>query len=145
MSESMATKDEVREKMGGKTPVGACVVLSELGKIYLIKRKGSHGAGTWSVPGGWIDQGEDAIDAARRELLEETGIDNASLRHFGYTDDKHPEGWTGITLWFEATDWNKDPEIMEPNKIAEAGWFFMEELPEPLFAPFVAALDKILK
>lgn len=131
------------ETVRGKTPVGACVVLLSVNTIYLIRRKGSHGAGTWSVPGGWIEQDETASDAAKRELLEETGTD-AELHWLGYTDDQHPEGWTGITLWFVALGWTKEPQIMEPEKIAEAGWFPLEFLPEPLFAPLAGAVGKLL-
>ena len=128
----------------GKTPVGTCLILRTNGKIYLLKRAGSHGAGTWCVPGGWIDQGEDAKDAAARELKEETGIDEAHLRFVGYSNDKHPEGWTGISLWYEVTKRNKEPVIMEPDKATEDGWFPMHDLPEPLFAPMIAALGKVI-
>lgn len=42
--------------------------------VLLIKRRWPPHAGAWALPGGHLDTGEDPRTAARRELLEETGI-----------------------------------------------------------------------
>lgn len=47
--------------------VGVAVIVKRGGKILLIKRQGSHGAGTWAPPGGHIDFGESVEETARRE------------------------------------------------------------------------------
>ena len=50
------------------------------GRILVAQRaEGSHLGGTWEFPGGKIRDGEDAADAARRELLEETGLEACDL------------------------------------------------------------------
>jgi 8-oxo-dGTP diphosphatase len=55
--------------------VGVSVILHNAGgKLLLGKRKGSHGAGTWQFPGGHLDYGEEIVDCAAREVLEETGL-----------------------------------------------------------------------
>lgn len=54
--------------------VGA-VVLDNMNRILLIKRKNPPGAGKWSVPGGHLTLGESIYNAALRELHEETGIE----------------------------------------------------------------------
>lgn len=55
-------------------PSVAVVVSDGNGRIVLVKRKSEPGKGKWSLPGGFIDDGESAIQAALRELEEETGL-----------------------------------------------------------------------
>lgn len=53
--------------------VGTCVIpILPDGRIVLIQRRDS---GCWGLPGGLVDWGEDIETAAKRELLEETGLD----------------------------------------------------------------------
>ncbi|OLP17123.1 NUDIX hydrolase [Leptolyngbya sp. 'hensonii'] len=47
------------------------------GRIVLIRRRDN---GRWSIPGGIIDWGEDIPTAARRELVEETGLTLIQIR-----------------------------------------------------------------
>lgn len=53
--------------------VGA-VILTEEGRVVLVKRQHEPSAGTWSLPGGAVEVGETARDATAREILEETGL-----------------------------------------------------------------------
>lgn len=51
------------------------------GNILLIKRASSEkdDPGSWDIPGGKIEKGEDIFTALKREVLEETGIDSSQL------------------------------------------------------------------
>jgi ADP-ribose pyrophosphatase YjhB (NUDIX family) len=54
--------------------VGIGVVVLKPGAVLLVRRGKPPNMGAWSLPGGAQEVGETAEDAARRELLEETGV-----------------------------------------------------------------------
>jgi 8-oxo-dGTP diphosphatase len=99
-------------------------------EVLMIKRKGADGEGTWSVPGGWIDNGESPSEGALRELAEELGSDLkvTNVHYVGVTNDLHPEGTHSVTLHYFA-DWVEgEPVINEPDKITEVVWMGKEEI-----------------
>ena len=53
--------------------VGAVVVVD--GRILLVQRGRPPSAGSWSIPGGRVEEGETLAAALRREVAEETGLD----------------------------------------------------------------------
>ncbi|MBX9745935.1 MAG: NUDIX hydrolase [Hyphomonadaceae bacterium] len=59
-----------------KTPIAAVgVVCFRAGQVLLVRRGKPPLEDSWSLPGGRIEWGERAVDAARRELKEETGCE----------------------------------------------------------------------
>jgi len=62
--------------------VTADAVVIRGGQILMIRRKRLPGAGLWALPGGFVEQDEVVLDAALRELTEETAleVDEAELR-----------------------------------------------------------------
>jgi 8-oxo-dGTP pyrophosphatase MutT (NUDIX family) len=70
--------------------VALCVVIDEDVPSLLITRRSAslrNHAGQWALPGGHRDPGESIEDAARRELLEETGVEVAADDVLGLLDD----------------------------------------------------------
>jgi ADP-ribose pyrophosphatase YjhB (NUDIX family) len=74
--------------------VGIGVVLFRDDTVLLIRRGRPPAEGAWSLPGGAQRLGETAEQAARRELLEETGILAGPLLLAGHVDSIHtdPDG-----------------------------------------------------
>lgn len=64
--------------------VGAVVVRD--GKILLVKRRNPPSANMWSLPGGHVEPGESVLEAAVRELEEETGVVGRPLGVIDITD-----------------------------------------------------------
>lgn len=123
--------------MGNSYPrVGVGVFVWKNGKFIMGQRLGSHGANTWSVPGGHLEFGESWVAAAQREVLEETGLHITNVRFLAATNDifladnKHY-----VTIWVES-DWQDgEPTITEPDKLITLEWHNFQDLPAPLFDP----------
>ena len=77
MSE-MAICDECNGWLNPALAADAAVRRGE--SVLLIQRKHPPMTGAWALPGGFVDQGEDPIHAAVRELEEETGLKGTKPR-----------------------------------------------------------------
>jgi len=67
----------IERKLPLRTGVGI-IVLNKQNKIFVGKRKDNPGD-KWQMPQGGVDEGEDYITAMKRELKEETGIENIKI------------------------------------------------------------------
>ena len=67
----------IEQKLPLRTGVGI-IVLNKQNKIFVGKRKDNPGD-KWQMPQGGVDKGEDYITAMKRELKEETGIENIKI------------------------------------------------------------------
>lgn len=115
--------------MSQRNPVPTVDIIIEIeGKIVLIKRKNPPAG--WAIPGGFIDCGESAEDAARREAKEETGLDIESLKQFHvYSEpDRDPRQHT-ISIVFVAQA-HGNPSARDD--AAEIGLFDRSTLPAEL-------------
>lgn len=116
--------------------VGVGVFIWKDGKFLMGKRLGSHGADTWSIPGGHLEFGESWEQTATREALEETGLAVTNIRFLAITNDIfEKENKHYITIWVEC-DWLRgEPTITEPDKWIDQQWRDFKSLPSPLFEP----------
>lgn len=116
--------------------VGVGIIVVKKGKILMGKRKGAHGEGTWSVPGGKLEYGENIEECADREVSEETGIKIDGAQFVGVTNDVfQKENKHYITIWMRARYKSGEIVIAEPDKFLEIKWVDPTHLPEPLFLP----------
>ncbi len=103
-------------------------------EILLIRRAHDPFAGSWALPGGFIDAGETPQDAARRELSEETGIVSADgLRLVGVygAPGRDPRGWT-VSVAYRVSI-SGEPAIRAGDDADDARWFAEDQLPPLAF------------
>ena len=128
--------------MGEKPRVGTAILITKGDKVLLMKRKGHHGTGTWSTPGGHLDFGETPEDCAAREAKEEVGVDVVDIRFRSVTNDLfEASGRHYITVWMEGKPLG-EPFIASKREVEEIGWFHWDALPQPLFLPLENLVNK---
>jgi len=117
----MVTVDAVVFKLDRGTP-----------RVLLIQRGNEPFKGEWAVPGGFVDMDEELLDAALRELHEETGLTGITLEqmHTFGKPGRDPRG-RNITICFFG--------IAKPTQRAKGGddavkakWFDINKLPANL-------------
>lgn len=120
--------------------VGVGVIIRRNGKILVGQRKGSHGEGCWSIPGGHLEFGETIEECARREVLEETGLVLGEVKPFSLvTNDIFAADWKHyVTCWAMADLPDDDVQVaanLEPEKCAGWEWHEWQNIPKPHFKP----------
>lgn len=109
-------------------------ILNEKSEVLLLHRRGNHGAGTWSAPGGHLEYGESFEECAIREAREEAGIAVSDLQLIGVRNDIFQvEGKHYVTLSMRTKQYQGEPKIMEPDVFDDIQWFPLDALPSPLF------------
>jgi bis(5'-nucleosidyl)-tetraphosphatase len=110
------------------------IVINKEGKIALANEH------LWGFPRGGVDEGEDYIEAAKREVLEEVGLkDFTSIeelgeyeRYPGHVTKDTPGAYPmEIHMFLFKTDYNGKLTPQDSN-VKEAGWFTYEEALERL-------------
>lgn len=119
--------------MGPYVKIGVNIFLIRDNKILFGKRIGKVGYGTWCLPGGHFEYGESLIDAAKRELKEETGITANDLEFLHLINDPDKETHY-VHINFLAKDFQGEAQVTEPENFAEWKWFDMSNLPKEIFS-----------
>ena len=113
----------------------AVVVTSHEHVLFGRRRLGDDGF-EWQLPGGWVQSGESLQQAARREVLEETGLILRELRFAGFTNNIFSPRKHSISLNFEAECVDSGALVTTENEKCQ-GWEWKRwaDVNERLFLP----------
>lgn len=92
-------------------------------KILLVKRSNHPSIGFWALPGGFVDMEENLEDSAKRELLEETGIENLTMEQIAaYGNYDRDPRTRVITTAYMALVQGQELEAHAGDDAADAVW-----------------------
>ena len=109
-----------RLPLGGRPVVDVAVGVLRApdGRVLLAERKaGKDAAGFWELPGGQVDPGESAAEAAARELLEEVGVRALDLAPWRVYEHDFPAKRVRLH-WFHVRRWSGEPNGREGQRLA---------------------------
>lgn len=135
--ERLLTEEELGRRPRLSRLASYGIVTDPAGRILLsLIAEGFPGGGTWHLPGGGVDPGEDVRGALRREVLEETGQDGVVGRLITVASHHRvpPTGTEVYAVWVFShvhVPHPGDPRVLEVDgSTADCGWFTPEEVVE---------------
>jgi 8-oxo-dGTP diphosphatase len=126
-------------------PTASALVVRD-GMLLLTRRAREPMAGWWDVPGGFVEPDEHPRDAARRELLEETGLEVELGEMIGVFPDRYgDDGVPTLNLFYAARV--VGGEQRPADDVSEIGWFPLDriQLEQVAFANGREAIARVLQ
>ncbi len=127
-------------------PIVGVGALIHDGEMYLLIRRASEpDAGLWSIPGGLVEVGERATEAAAREALEETGLEVKIVDVLGVVDKIVRDKEGRVKYHFVIIDYVATPTggSLKPSSDAlDARWVKADEFPGYELSPTLVELLK---
>ncbi len=123
-------REMIKPKHGYSISTVDAVIIKE-GKVLLQKRASGMFKGSWVLPGGIVEKGEDTWGACVREAREETGLDISIVKMVGFYNDpeRDPEKHAATMAFLcRPTDPGKEPRKSE--EATEMKWFPLDSLPD---------------
>jgi ADP-ribose pyrophosphatase YjhB (NUDIX family) len=124
-------------------PGAEAVCFDADGRVLLGRRAFDPGAGLWDLPGGFLNENEQPLDALHREVREETGLEIEPLQFLGFWLEPY-DGRIVLCLSWTAV---ATGEARAGDDLSELRWFEPDELPgaaELAFSHYPAVLSAAL-
>ena len=114
-------------------------------RALLVQRGHPPFAGSWALPGGFVEEGERVAQAARRELREETGLRPGDLELLGVYDTpgRDPRGQTVSIVYIARLD--SEQPVIGADDASDARWFPVDSLPDLAFDHDLILADAIAR
>lgn len=131
----MSNPSITTEKKYPKVGIGV-MIQNEKGEVLLGLRKGSHGSGEWSFPGGHLEIGETILETAKRETKEETNLDINKFELISVADELRylkSDGKHYLNIGVKGLYEGGEPIVAEVDKFEKWEWFNLDNLPTNLF------------
>jgi ADP-ribose pyrophosphatase YjhB (NUDIX family) len=106
---------------------GVEAVIERDGRILLARRGNEPAKGLWDLPGGFVGEGEDPLDALAREVREETGLALADVELLGIWIEPDYDGRAVFSVTYRAVAGAGEAEAADD--VAELRWVAPDELP----------------
>lgn len=100
-----------------------------------------HEEGTWTMPGGKLDYGEEFEQGGIREVKEETNLDVSKIEVFCVQNDIN-EYAHFVTIGMIANEYSGEVKTMEPDEITRWQWFDLDNLPNKVYFPSKKCIEK---
>ena len=128
------------------------IILNPKGQILMGKRNEDekladsemHEEGTWTLPGGNIEYGENFYEAGIREAKEETNLDVSDLEVFCVQTDLN-EYAHYVSVGMIARKYSGEIRVNEPDEITEWRWFDIDKIPKKIFSASKKTIDCFLQ
>ncbi len=112
-------------------PATCCFVRRDDGALLLVRRGVEPCKGEWSLPGGFMEVGENPEESARRELFEETGLRGGRFRLIGAS--ARPSAISGaiLVLGYLVEGW--EGELRAGSDVSEVRFYALADRPNLVF------------
>lgn len=126
------------------TPINVAVgiLMKSNGDVLLGQRpEGKPYAGYWEFPGGKVEEGEDILDALKREFMEELGVQIVSAQPWCGVEYIYPHAHVRLHFYI-SREWTGEPQSLEGQAFAWQGAVAVEPL-LPATIPLIECIDQL--
>jgi ADP-ribose pyrophosphatase YjhB (NUDIX family) len=114
------------ERYWANSVPGAQVVLERDGRVLLGRRRNGPGAGRWDLPGGFLHEGEDALEGLRREVREETALELEPIEFLGTWNESYQGRFVLCLTWLGRAEGGQE---RPGDDLVELAWFSADDRP----------------